>query len=715
MGKQFLISNFKTGLKNDIDPFLLMEDSFPLLEDAFVWRDRVRRRFGFNLFDGGQLNSRLRVNIGTTAAVTGNFSVTVPGTVFAVGQMFSIGTTLFTVDATGAPATLLTTGTATGTYNTTTGALVITGNTENPTTDVYFYPATPVMGLVTRELATLNNEQTVAFDTQFSYIRVGTGWGRLDAATTWTGSNSNFFWPTNYQGQNAYDKALFVTNFNVADNIKFLPLGASAWTNLRPQLNTGASRYLETCKILLPFKGRLVALGTIEDEGGNDRDYPNRCRFSRVGDPRSATASWIDDTPGQGGYIDAPTGQQIVSASFVKDRLMVRFERSTWELVYTGNQVLPFIWQRINTELGAESTFSDISFDDYVLGVGLRGVNAASIGGVKRIDENIPQEVYRINDSNEGQIRTYGIRDHRRELAMWTFPTIDSDKASGLRLYPDKVLVYNYKNQSFALFNDSFTCYGYYYRTSGLTWATLPYKTWSAWNVPWNSGIGQAAAPLIVAGNQQGWTFLLEDTGTNDASLYITNLVGNTVSAVDHNLQVGQYVYISGVQGATFVDETYQIQSLTDKDTFVVDGTAATGTYTGGGLVERLNNFDIKTKDFSVFKETGQEIQFNSLNFYLKKTAVGSVNLDIMINTSNEKLPDYWGDGTILTRAEDNDDFAVGQRLIWHQVDRQTTGSSIQLELSLNDAQMRDRDIQSSDFELHGIILDVESLGRLDR
>ena len=52
-----------------------------------------------------------------------------------------------------------------------------------------------------------------------------------------------------------------------------------------------------------------------------------------------------------GGYIDASTEEQIVSAEFIKDRLIVYFERSTWELAYTGNEVLPFVWQKINTEL----------------------------------------------------------------------------------------------------------------------------------------------------------------------------------------------------------------------------------------------------------------------------------------------------------------------------------------------------------------------------
>jgi len=109
--KSFLIGPLEEGEQNNID----------------VWRGRVRKRFGYSLIGSNDLNSRLRINLGNTDG-SGNISTTVPGTIFKVGQMFSIGSEVFTVNVTGTPATLLDTGSATvATYNTTTGALVING------------------------------------------------------------------------------------------------------------------------------------------------------------------------------------------------------------------------------------------------------------------------------------------------------------------------------------------------------------------------------------------------------------------------------------------------------------------------------------------------------------------------------------------------------------------------------------------------------------
>jgi len=154
---RFMIAPLASGLQTNLKPWLIPDDAFELLRNAYVFRGRVVKRFGARLMEGSsasivgyeQLASRLSIKIGTTNAGTGNFAATVPGAIFEVGQMFSIGTQIYTVYQTGAPAAMLTTGAGSGTYNTTTGAVAITAGPLN--TDVYFYPAQPVMGLISYE------------------------------------------------------------------------------------------------------------------------------------------------------------------------------------------------------------------------------------------------------------------------------------------------------------------------------------------------------------------------------------------------------------------------------------------------------------------------------------------------------------------------------------------------------------------------------------
>jgi hypothetical protein len=715
--QSFLISDFDIGLEKDKEPFLLPEKAFPVLEDAYVFRGRVKRRFGFNMFDGGQLNSRLRMTIGTTGASP--FGATVPGAVPVPSpgrQTFSIGDVILTSNQTAAGVQpLISTNPAyAGTFNNTTGVVAIT-HPAIAATAVYYYPGLPVMGLRTRESETVNFEDTVAFDTQFAYQRVGTGWEILGpvppaiGSSLWTGNNSQFYWTTNYRSANAYDNNFYVVNGVAADNIRYIASGGAAWTNFRPQLDVGATRFLETARIILPFKDRLLVLNTIEhDAGGTDRTHENRVRWSQNGDPTVAATSWLDDTVGRGGFIDAPISEAIVSAQFVQNRLIVFFERSTWELVYTGNEILPFVWQRINTELGCESTFSQVAFDEGVVGIGNRGIHFANTNGVKRIDEKIPDIIGEINNLTQGAERVYGIRDFSRELIIWSF-TQFSDTGT----FPNRNLIYNYRNNTFANFNNYFTCFGYYQKTAGITWATLPYADWIEWTEPWNAGISQARFPLIISGNQQGFTHLFE-SNNNDGSLIVTavNVGTLTLTVPDHNLLNGQFVRLSNMNGLTLGAAIVQIDNVT-ANTFTIDTTIA-GVYTGGGLVEVLNNFDIRTKNFTFFSQQGKSTILNDVEVLTEKTSDGECIFNIYQDfNTNEVMDSLWGDNTLNTKPEDNDTFSNSQNKIWHHTSRQVIADSFQFQFTLSDDQMRDEDIQASDFVLHAILIEAAPTGRL--
>ena len=43
------ISANETGLVQDRENFLLPNDAYPILENAFVWRERIKRRQGYKI------------------------------------------------------------------------------------------------------------------------------------------------------------------------------------------------------------------------------------------------------------------------------------------------------------------------------------------------------------------------------------------------------------------------------------------------------------------------------------------------------------------------------------------------------------------------------------------------------------------------------------------------------------------------------------------
>lgn len=798
---RFMIAPINIGLQTDVRPWLIPDDAFSSLLNAYIFRGRVRKRFGSYLMNTGvdasiaQLYSRLRINIGTTNGA-GTAAGNVPGAQFHVGQMFSIDTQIYTVNVAGTPAAMLNTGAGAATYNTNTGAYTFAGAPINTT--IYFYPAQPVMGFVTYESDLINDEPVYAFDTQFAYQFTSGAWERLSAGSSvWTGTNAQFFWGSTYRGLTNADYFLFVTNFNAPDVLRYWD--GAQWNELSPVLGNG--RRLLSARIIVPFKDRLVCLNTVENDQGTNIgttngstgnfgpavvpggiyevgqnfvvgttvytvisstpgpqamqvntlnpnnpnpptatfdittgtvnitgngnnvnrnvyfvplnttgpiSYVNRCSFSQNGSPVNANA-WIQSIAGKGGYIDAPTKEQIVTSEFLKDRLIVYFESSTWELVYTGNEILPFRWQQINTELGAESTFSSVPFDKVVLAIGNVGVHACNGANVERIDQKIPDSVFEISNDNEGVFRVYGIRDYFVELAYWTFPSEDRS-----RTYPNRVLVYNYKTGSWAFNRDSITAFGYYQKQDDITWETIS-TTWEQSIEPWASGTLQSQFRQIIAGNQEGFVFVVDsEVSRNAPSLQISDIsaVANqiTITAIDHNLDSEDYVVIENAQGVNGLNgNIYEVQTVTT-NTFTILEDNFTGAYTGGGTVGLVSNIDIKTKQYNFYVDQGRNAMINKVDFYVDKTAYGEITVDYFISSSEQSsLSAGQATGAILgTGALETYPYALApfeavQDRLWHPIYPIADGECIQLRLYMSDDQIRDINIAWSDFEMHAM------------
>ena len=737
---RFLIAPLYSGLIGDERSWLIPDDAFASLNNAYVFRGRIRKRFGGNLLNTtiannvDQLYSRLRIKIGTTDGF-GNLPVTtVPGStsvIGQIGQLFSVGTNMFTVYQTGTPAGMLIQGTATtATFNTTTGDVVINGTTIN--TSVYWYPSQPVMGFITYQTAQSTTDPVYAFDTQFVYQFINGGWEYLTgtppaaapAAGIWSGTDLNFFWGTTWQGATSDIRYLFVSNNKSADRIQYW--NGTAWAVIAPVID-GAASTLQTSLLLVVFKNRLIALNTTEKIGGVDKVFTNRARYAAFGDPTASNA-WRQDIPGQGNAIDAATMEDIVSCEFVKDRLIVFFERSTWELAYTGNQAQPFVWQQLNTELGAESTHSIVPFDKFALGIANVGIHSCNGVNVERIDNKIPDEIWDIHDGGNGVSRICGIRDYYVEQVYWSFPNVDAGTFSST--YPNKVLVYNYKRGTWAFNDDSITAFGYYYQASSgvsaITWASTD-VTWSDATVTWGyggSGSNQALNQEVIAGNQQGFTFIVEaDKSSNCKSLQITNIVASgtlvKVIAVNHNMNLNDFVYLQNLNGltGTFVS-SYKIVAINDANSFLIIAPdiwarlQVPEVYTGGGTITRISKIDILTKQFNFFAKQMRNSYIQKVEFLVDRTSNGEITVDYRIGTSwNDSLADSISIGAATgTNVLETSPYSLypqeaNQDRLWHPVYFQGEGNAVQFHLYYSDVELANWNIVSEDFQMHAMAI----------
>jgi len=747
---RFLIAPIKDGLRTDLKPWLLPESAFEKLSNAYLYEGRIRKRFGSTFTGSGwagagtqPLYSRLRIELTGGAAVgitdvNGDATGTVPGNIFKIGQLFSIGTEIYTVYQLGVPADMLTNsaGATVYTYNTTTG--VYDFEDATPNTQIYFYPDESVMGFANFETNTTNNRPSLAFDTEFAYQFSGGSWLRIGptAGSQFHGTDAQFFYTANWRGITNDVNILFVTNFNatVPANANDDPMwyydgtGITGWTAFQPVFIVGAN-FVRSARLIIPFKDRLLLLNTIENNGGGgvgvNTHHPNRCRFSHNGSPLDASAYYEPNQVGAGGggWIDAPTKEEIISAEFVKDRLVVYFERSTWELAYTANAIQPFVWQKINTELGSESPRSSVPFDKVVLTVGTTGIHACNGANVIRIDNEISDQVFEIRNDNSGPFRVAGVRDYFTEMVYWTFPTADSDNYA--ETYPNKVLVYNYKDGAWATNDDCITAFGLFEQETGVTWSSTT-LTWERLNTTWTSGTLQPQFKQIIAGNQQGFVFKIQaDVSSNAPVMQITNMVaggGNSVSItiIDHNLNTDDFIKVTNVQGATGVNGSIYKVDATSANQVVIQEPLFGGVYEGGGTVARVSRIDILTKRYNPYSQTGRNTSIDSVDFAVQKTTFGELTVDYFSSSSDLSMIEYGnasgsmiGNNVLETYSYNLVPLEASQELLWHRVYFNTEGDSVQLRLYSSDAQMEDSAIVESDFQLEGFILNMSATGRI--
>jgi hypothetical protein len=754
----------ESGLYTYSEPFLAPEKSFPVLLDAYCSRGKVIKRPGFTLLGrlrrkvttlsigniveawGGAYPHNETFNIfsaGGLAATEPNASI-VPGTIanpitIAIGA--PIAQTL--TDTTGTGTLTPTAGVITaGTINYATGDITLTfsgaAGASASTVTMWYYPGLPSMGCRTYEQSSINDEKTVFFDTKYAYLYNPStaAFAELSTSTTWNGSDSDFFWSTNY-GNDGTGDLFWATNNNLTgatrDPLKYF--NGATWTNFTPLVTAANTMY--NAMIVVPYKGRLIAfstwegttVGTITGATNN----PRRARWCWIGSPIDA-AAWRSDVVGNGSYIDAPTNEAITGVEFIKDTLLVKFERSSWKLVYTGNEVLPFVFQKINTELGCNSPFSLVPFDKGVFCISNYGVTTDDSVNVQRIDVQIPQVAFNFNNDNEGLKRLHGVRDYYNELVYWTTP-----ESEGNPRYPNYVLVYNYRNNTFARYTDSFTSLGYWQRGQDLTWEQLPYTSWEEWNTPWESGVEQSLFPNVVAGNQHGFILILAQGATNSESLYIKDITASVFTVPQNNLQTGDIVKISGIvndvilNGYTFKvvkkgvptdagypNELYLYQWISG-ETFSPTPANLTG-YIGGGVLTKINNFVIATKRFAPFYESGNQCRIGHIDFLLDTTDAGRFRSDIYVDenanismTDSSSNPCLFGTNEVLTCPENMAllPFQEQQEKIFHRQFIQSIAQNFQIKLSMSPGQVADESISNNNFVLHAMVIYMSRNARL--
>ena len=775
--KPLKIVGMSSGLIQDREEFLLPDDAYPTLQNAYVWRERILRKKGYELL--GRLQRNLTgqtvtltdgsVNI-ITALSLGSLASIAPGTISLTG---SVDGTVYTDPLENGTLTA-TDGTGTGgTINYATGLITITeGGAETLTGAIGYYPGLPVMGIRTRELQDSAIDQTVFFDQVYAYVFnsmtmefqefiPGTTWNASGASVTGT----DFFWSTNYWVSDATNfttinkKLFWVTNNTGADGATADPIRVTdgvTWLNfILPTYGQidATPTYLVNCLSMLPFRGRLLAFNTWEGATkAGALNFSNRIRWSTIGNPfipfsagPPATGSWRDDIRGQGGFLDIPTSEDIVSVGFVRDNLVIYCERSTWQLRYTGRSIAPFQIERVNSELGGQGPFSAIQFDTSLVGIGDKGIVECDSYKSERIDIKIPDYVFDFTGpttNNNSAFRVHGVRDFVNRLAYWTIPWAQDNA-----IFPTQRLVYNYENDSWATFNDSLTTLGTYQPQTSRNWINTKIP-WTECKFSWINS-RESETPQIVGGNQQGFIEYLDELTVNDYSLYISAITPHVttptvITSPNHNMKTGFVIEIGGIPtGTPYADLNGGVFGIVVVDVnsfklFTYDTESMQfsspqlntneGTYVGEGMIKIRENFNITSKKFN-FLDEGQNIQLGYLDILMDSTELanpGAISLYVYqdyndveptnilpqnrLNEYSVTAPDTFFNSIIPTTTGVYN--TMKGTKFWQRVYCSTRSSFITLEYTFSNAQMAGPE-QQLDVQIDAQVLWIRKAGRM--
>jgi hypothetical protein len=598
------------------------------------------------------------------------------------------------------------------------------------------------MGFSQFEKIPVRDQPSYGYDTQFIYNFRGGRWLNIGPAPAqhFNGTDNQFFQATCFRGVLPQDVAMFVTNFNSTDSMWYYD--ETNWYRYAPVVRTSpATRTIIAARVILQFKKRLLMFDVIEQEGATLYHYSYRCRYSWDGSPLDATTtipgaintggySFLEMNQvnaGGGGYVDADTQESIISVEILRNRVIVFFERSTYELAYSGNEAEPFIWNSLNTELGSESTFASVGFDKQILTIDQNGVVGCNGVDTVRIDNSIPDYVFNINNDPTTRDRVHGVRDYKAEMVYWTMPL--KDKTVGT--YPNTVLAYNYKNNTWSENDDCITAFGYFEESTDKTWAemTIP---WNECNFSWTHYLAMAKERQIIAGNHHGYIFFIKPEVTSNARVMtVTDFVYDpvtrqvTVTVMNNNLMESEFVKLYDLTGVVFnADDKgiYKATQITTNTFKLNDCSIDTCAYTGGGTAARVSEVSIKTKQFNFFTDSGRNFRIQQIDFLVKRSS-GRLAVDFYTDTASLNMAKeaIANQITLGTKPYEID---LGGRpgvtyldnirdMVWRTVYFNADGNFIQLYLRLDSDMMRSNADAFSAIEIEAIMIHAKPTGRI--
>ena len=372
--------------------------------------------------------------------------------------------------------------------------------------------------------------------------------------------------------------------------------------------------------------------------------------------------SGIRDSSGNGdkfnvpgsGLIEADTAQNLNDIEILGQTLSLHFDRSNYIIEKTSDVFNPYFIRKVPSVLGTNAKFTAVQWDDSVKSMGKTGVLGTDSRETLRIDNKIPY--FTANNINPSTFNlTFGYFDRTNNQFIWSY----RDSVTELETQ-NKILVYNYEESSWSVFDARFSVFGQTDVGINLTWDEIDetknpaWRRWDSTTDLWDEIGIEESTQKTLAGDDLGFIYQLN----TDYDDYFTNITAisqatQAVLTVDPSaFQIGDLVSIQSVEGMTEInnydpeEETsditftpYEIVAATDISITLNVDSSDFDPYTTGGAITKVIEFSAETIPFNPYRSEGRRCYISHVEFLLD-TNGGNLKVDVFEDEEESPFKD---------------------------------------------------------------------------
>lgn len=343
------------------------------------------------------------------------------------------------------------------------------------------------------------------------------------------------------------------------------------------------------------------------------------------------------------GLFQADTYQNLTGATLLGQIMIHNYDRMAYTMEKTRDAFNPYFGRAVPGVLGTNAKFSSVSWNETVRSIGRTGILGTDGRQNLRVDNKIPYFTATEMDQVDFNL-TYGGFDRLNNQFLWAYKSSESDSDT-----QDAVLVGNYEENTWSVFDQRFSVFGQTDLGLNLTWdkidETSGNLSWRSWNTTeeiWDRiGLGSSVQKTL-AGDDFGFIYELnqdyDDYYTSISA--VTTGATTTLTVVSAGMIAGDLVTISNVEGMTELNNFDEEENVQKKDLYTiisstptsieidVDSTLFTPYVLNTGNISKVISFSAETIPFNPYRSKGRRCFLSHVDFFIENTG-GSLLVDV--------------------------------------------------------------------------------------